>query len=391
MRALHLLKTNEGARWALLQVAHLVEDGIAVHVLIPDAHSARAEDYRRVGASVIGLDCDLNPKRPLASLRAMRRLRAIVAETQPDLIHSHFLSTTLAARLAGATAVARIFQVPGPLHLQWEPSRRADILSARRSDFWLASSNFTRTLYHAAGVAEDRVGLAYYGTDTERFLAAGVAGALRNRFQIPPGAFVVGNVGYFYRPRRHVLGGRAIKGHEVLIRAVARLRARGCPAHLVLVGGPWKGAERYVADLSRYAGELLGPAYHYAGATDNVVDCYADFDVAVHPSISDNLGGAVESLLCGIPTIASDAGGLPEAVVPGETGRLFPSGDSEGLADQLEWSYRFPDEARALAVAGRARMLEMLDARTTTRAVRAFYDHCLEHMAPRRTASAGAV
>jgi glycosyltransferase involved in cell wall biosynthesis len=58
--------------------------------------------------------------------------------------------------------------------------------------------------------------------------------------------------------------------------------------------------------------------------------------VSVIPSLEEGFGiPAAEAMGCGVPVVASDAGGLPEVVEDGVTGRVVPKGDSEALADAI--------------------------------------------------------
>ena len=81
-------------------------------------------------------------------------IRRLVPHVPPDLIHSHFVTTTLALRLALGpdTPTPRLFQVPGPLHLEHALYRRMELSSAGPSDYWVASSDYIRRIYVRYGV-----------------------------------------------------------------------------------------------------------------------------------------------------------------------------------------------------------------------------------------------
>jgi glycosyltransferase involved in cell wall biosynthesis len=143
---------------------------------------------------------------------------------------------------------------------------------------------------------------------------------------------VVGMVAYMYAPKR-LLGQRVgLKGHEDLIDAMTIVREQDPRVRVVFVGGAWGGAHRYEQRVRDYARRRLGPDALFLGDRGDVAALYRHFQVAVHPSHSENLGGAAESLLLGVPTVATSVGGFPDLVEDGATGLLVPPHSPTSLA-----------------------------------------------------------
>jgi len=125
-----------------------------------------------------------------------------------------------------------------------------------------------------------------------------------------------------------------IKGVDVLIRAARLVLDRIPEAVFVIVGeGPWRreleklASETGVSDSVRVIG---GVTY------DDMPSYMAAMDVLVHPSYTESLGRVLlEAEASSKPVVAARAGGVPEAVVDGETALLFPPGNVEALADAL--------------------------------------------------------
>src|SRR5205814_808808 len=95
----------------------------------------------------------------------------------------------------------------------------------------------------------------------------------------------------------------------------------------------------------------------FTGFRSDVPQVYRDLDVSVQPSLNENLGGTIESLLMECPTVATRVGGLTESVVDGETGVSVNPGDPADLARGILSLLRDPQAARTLGKVGRARML----------------------------------
>jgi glycosyltransferase involved in cell wall biosynthesis len=378
MLVLHLLKTNQGAEWAQLQMQRLCDRGVDVHVAIPSGDTS--SEYTKGGATVhdLGARVDLHGARAAAD-----RLRNIVAEVKPDLIHSHFMQTTLLARLALGRrhATPRLFQVPGPLHLEFAPTRLADVYSAGPRDYWAPACRFSVQRYADSGVSESRLFLAHYGMDTDSF-RPGSRGLLRQQLGLPNETRLVGMVAYIYAPRWYMRQRRGIKGHEDLIDAMSRVAERVDNVHCVIAGSAWNGAKAYEQQVRAYARTRAHGLVSFLGHRDDIASLYDEFDVAVHPSHSENLGGAVESLAKEIPTITTDVGGFPDIVSDGENGRLVPAKDPAALAEAIVDELNHPQRARRMASTGRRRVVELLSMASTTDRMLQIYQSILESMVP---------
>src|SRR5262245_3048611 len=214
---LHLVKTAVGAQWALRQMSELVRLGLTVHVAMPDGPlSAR---YRAAGVTVHEIDFDFPARAPWKLPGRQRRLRALVDEVRPQLIHSHFVGTTLTMRsaLGKNHDVPRVFQVPGPLHLEHWVFRSMELTSAGNADYWIGSCQWTCRAYLNAGIEIDRIFHSYYGVDlSDKPLDRPRSASYYN---IPQGSKVVGLVAYMYPPKRYLAQRRGLKGHEDLIDA----------------------------------------------------------------------------------------------------------------------------------------------------------------------------
>ena len=62
----------------------------------------------------------------------------------------------------------------------------------------------------------------------------------------------------------------------------------------------------------------------------------------------------LQALATKTPVVGSNIGGIPEIIIPNETGRIFPGGDAEALAVQIRTVFDKPDATRAMVERGRA-------------------------------------
>ena len=373
MKALHLVKTSVGATWALRQMRELVGLGIEVHVALPP-DGPLISAYESAGVVVHPLQLDFPVRRPRCWPTLFARMRDLAAEVVPDIIHSHFVGTTLTMRLALGRShpVPRVFQVPGPLHLEHPLFRYTEIATAGGADYWIGSCRWTCERYRQSGVSEDRLFLSYYGSD----LAAvdrSDRGSLRKEFGIQAATRIVGMVAYMYSPKLYLGQSRGLKGHEDLIDAISICLKTDPEIVCIFIGGAWGNAKAYERRVRAYGKRRCGERAVFLGTRTDVSDLYPEMDLVVHPSHSENLGGAAESLMLGVPTIATNVGGFPDVVLNGETGWLVPPRNPRRLAGAIRDVFRDPARAHALADQGRALARDLLDISKNAREVVQIY------------------
>lgn len=154
------------------------------------------------------------------------------------------------------------------------------------------------------------------------------------------------------------------KGQALLLEAMARVRSR-CPGiHLSLVGdGPLRGqleteiCRRELQDIVSITGWV-----DESRVTAELVNSHA----LVMPSFAEGLPMVVmEAMAAARPIIATYIAGIPELVLPGQTGWLVPAGDAKALAEAIfALSDTSPDRLSEMGNSGRVRALERHDINT---------------------------
>ncbi len=370
VRVLHLMKTSIGGGWALRQMRELVKAGIEVHVAIP-TDGPLIEKYREYGVVVHAISYSL--KNLLASIR---RLREIVEEVRPDIIHSHFVLTTLIMRIGlRDIPIPRVFQVPGPLHLENWFFRNLEIHLAQKNDFWCGSCEWTNACYEQSGIDRERIFLAYYGGDLTKIYKR--EGSLKKTLGLKQSDIVIGMVAFMYAPKRYLGQKRGLKGHEDFIDALAMLIDDFPNLYGVCIGGAWNGATKYERKIVDYGKKRCGERLRFLGTRKDVFDLYGDMYIAVHPSHSENLGGAAESMLLEVPTIATDVGGFPDLVKHEETGLLVPPKNPNALAEAIRSMLQGKYELDTFKKKAKALALKLVDVKVNAQDVLEMYSSIL--------------
>lgn len=152
----------------------------------------------------------------------------------------------------------------------------------------------------------------------------------------------------------HVSNFRAVKRPVDCVEILAKVRATGINARLVMVGdGPELSSVRYHGEQLEMNGNIV-----YVGKQANIADYLGIADIFLLPSELESFGlAALEAQACEVPVIATRIGGIPEVINDGETGYLSDVGDVAKMsADTLrllgdeDLRRAFGERGRELAV-----------------------------------------
>jgi glycosyltransferase involved in cell wall biosynthesis len=382
MKVLHIVKTAVGASWAYEQARVVRSLGVEVVVALPSDSDGFAPRYREMGITVVRADLDFPARRPSSLPAKLRACRELVEHVRPDLIHTHHVGTTFVLRLAlgKESPIPRIFEVPGPLHLEHSFFAHLDTWLAGPQDHWIATCKWTRRKYQELGVPADRVSLSYSGIAVNLFSDART-GCLRRELGISREVPLVGMVSYMYAPKWFLAQNRGLKGHEDFIAAVRLAREARSDIRAVIIGGPWGNAAWYEDRLRRLGARICDGSLTFLGVRRDVPTIYPDLDLAIVASFSENVGGAVEPLLSGVPVVATNVGGLPDLIEENETGWLVPARNPEALAHAMLEVLSNKEEARRRTLEGQKMARHLFDVERTGRETAATYNQVLERAA----------
>jgi glycosyltransferase involved in cell wall biosynthesis len=273
--------------------------------------------------------------------RDIPSLRALVRGFAPDVVNYHTghtisLKTVLALRAAGVPLVISVHD-PYPSSLI---VRRQSLLAGRLASRLVANSSATRDMLEAIGIPARKIELIPCGVVVPEMLPA--REEARAELGVAPNAFVIAAAGRLNRR----------KGMHELIEAVAALPPDdGRPLQL-LIGGD--GSQREA--LTTQAELALGRRARLTGQLPSLDTLYAAADVFALPSRFEGFGLVyVEAALHGVPSVGYRAGGVPDAILDGETGLLVQPGDLDALTAALQRLRRDDGLRQRLGAAARER------------------------------------
>lgn len=121
----------------------------------------------------------------------------------------------------------------------------------------------------------------------------------------------------------HLSNFRPVKRICDVVEIFALVREK-MPAKLVMIGdGPDRGSAEYLVRKKRLSRDVF-----FLGKQDSIQEKLGVADLFLLPSQEESFGlAALEAMACEVPVLATNVGGLPEVVTPGEDGYLFEPGD----------------------------------------------------------------
>jgi glycosyltransferase involved in cell wall biosynthesis len=265
----------------------------------------------------LGVPYDRLPARRDLDPALLVRMARLLRRQQPDIVHTHLVHADvyggMASVAAGSTLVSTKhnddpFRSGSFKHLERLFARRA----ARIICITDALARFN---VREVGMPEAKLVVVHYGLD-ELPAPWGPPGD----WDLPDGAPLLLAISRLERQ----------KGLDVAIEALARLRAAGSSATLLILGGG--GLEAELKALAEARG--VAAATVFGGRTGDVAHWLERADVFVHPARWEGFGLVLlEAMLARLPIVASEVSSIPEIVVDGETGYLVPADDVDRFAD----------------------------------------------------------
>jgi glycosyltransferase involved in cell wall biosynthesis len=279
--------------------------------------------------------------RPWQLIGDISTLRRSLRELRIDLVHAHQTHDHWLAALARCGMAVRLVRTVH--HRRAAHSGPAARWLLRETDALIAVSAGIAGRLRAGGVPAARVSVVPGAVDVKRFAPDADGEAVRRELGLGD-APVAGCVA------RMVPG----RGHDVLLRAAARLRQRLPAARLVLVGrGEHRAAlEALVRELGLSSTVVFAG---YRGPDLPAVLAALDCAVLLGVGSEESCRAVLEAMAVGRAVVAAPVGAVPEIVVDGETGWLVEP-EPDAVAARLEAVLRDRAAARRLGGAARRRV-----------------------------------
>lgn len=280
------------------------------------------------------------------NLKTIMTLFRLLKQISPDIVQTYlFTSDTygrLAAVLAGAPVIItsiRSLDTWKKRHHLWVDR----ILEKFTHKVTINAQAIRPRLKELWSINDQKIVTIYNGIDMARFHDQSQRAAIRETWQIPSKALVIGMVGKF----------RFEKDYESFFQAAARLHTKYPHLYFVAVGDGPKQAEieTYAKTHAAHVRAI------FTGSRSDIPQVISAMDICVLATHAEGCPNALmEYMAAGKPVVSSNVGGCKELVLEGQTGFLVEDEDVDGYTYSIEQLINDPQKCQKMGEAGKKRM-----------------------------------
>jgi glycosyltransferase involved in cell wall biosynthesis len=309
--------------------------------------------------------------RSIRSLIQLRKFATHLKTQKVDILHTHDFYTNVFGMFAGAVAgtAVRIAARRESSRMRSTSRRLLERVSYRMATRVVANCEEVRRQLTAEGVSSTRIDVVYNGIDPTRMrrCASADRSAIAASFGLPtdPARVFITIVANLRL---------SVKDHATFLRA-ARVVLQVFPQATFVLAG-----EGNLTNPMRLLASDLGIADRtfFLGRCGRVAELLSITDIGVLSSLCEGFPNAIlEYMAAGCPVVATDVGGIREAVIEGETGYLVEARDHDALAKRILCLLDAPERARAMGMRGRRIVQQKFSLQSQLQAVAKLYERLL--------------
>ncbi|MFA4941473.1 MAG: glycosyltransferase family 4 protein [Patescibacteria group bacterium] len=274
---------------------------------------------------------------PFNDFLAILEIIKLIKKIRPNIIHLNSSKISILGSIATFIIKSQLSKVNCQLSIVYtahgwvfnEPQsawkklfyKYAEKFTAQFKDKIICVSEFDYKTALAEKICqEEKLAMVHNGITTINFLSRQES---REKLNLPENKFIIGSIGNLYKT----------KGFRYLIEATKKLVEEGLEILTVIIG---EGQERkYLTELIK--NNKLENNIILAGRIPEAAELLSAFDIYVCSSVKEGLSYTIiETMLNGLPIIATRVGGNPELIEDGRNGLLINSQDPDDLTEKIK-------------------------------------------------------
>lgn len=353
----------------LTTVETLPQDRYETHLVCGPGGMLDARARESIGTRCHFMPFMVRPICPIRDTLAFFSLKTHFEKERYDIVHTHSSKAgilgRLAARAAGIPLILHTAHGWGFHDFQASPIRRmfiaAERVAARYTDVIVAESDVTIQMGLAAGVGRpSQYVIIRSGVDSRPYREPANVAEIRQKMGIDPSRPVVAMIACL-KPQ---------KSPQDLLEIASRVKPL-VPQIQFVLAGDGELRPQMEEGITRLG---LQNTVQLLGWLDGITDLLRVSDLFLLTSRWEGLPLVfLESIAAGVPIVATNVGGAPDAVTDGVNGYLFIPGDVGGMADRIVDLFRHPSKLSTLRAGVSSSWREEFDFRDGVRRIDELY------------------
>lgn len=256
------------------------------------------------------------------------KIKKLVLDKKIDVIHTNTTAVLEGIYLKKTLKVPQIWHIHEIIVKPRAVNKFLSYLVAKNSNEVITVSEAVREHLKSTGYFKKEIKVIYNGVDNKVFKKENETEYIRNQFNIPKGALIVGMIGRV----------NSWKGQEDFLEAMNTVLQNNKDVYAMLVGGVFEGEEWRIDELKKKLYDMKNPErVIFDTYRDDSKNLHSLYDIFVLPSTNpDPLPTVVlESMASGTPVVAYRHGGVCEMVKDGYNGLLVDVRNTKDLSDKI--------------------------------------------------------
>ena len=313
---------------------------------------------------------------PIQDFLAMMQIIKLIKKIKPDIVHLNsskisilgstacFLTKSKICNLKSKiiyTAHGWVFNEPLPFYKKTFYKYAERLTSCFKNKIICVSNFDYKIALTNKIVPKEKLITIHNGIEPIEFLSRQEA---REKLNLDNNEFIIGSVGNLYKT----------KGFIYLIEAIKQLIDEGIDAKAVIIGeGPERQNLENLISKHNLKNKII-----LAGRIQQAAELLSAFDIYVCSSIKEGLSYTIiETMLNGLPIIATKVGGNPELIEEGKTGFLIEPQNSLALSNKIEEIINTSDLQQELSTKARIKAQEEFNLEKMVKKTKEVYNSLL--------------
>ena len=289
------------------------------------------------------------------SIRSIINVFKLIKSIKPEIIHCHFINRNLKIFIPIFSRLFRVKRLYYSVHggIDYKKYRYIRFFLNKFERFFPVSQEVFDRLVKT-GIDKKRISLNYLGLCDKPVNSSELREKYRKEFGIKPYSVLLACIAF----------DSPLKGIDLLLKALSNINPEQKNVELMIIGIDPNNSK--LLQLSKELG--VSKYIHWVGIHDKASEILNAADIYIQPSRTEGLALAIlEAMSQKLPVLATNVGGIPEAVINGKTGIVVEANLEEEIRKGILFLLEHPNERKEMGFKGYERFLNLFDGKRSVK------------------------